>query len=223
MGDQRTADDHGATRAGGAVWSAVAALAAGVAAGLWAVPALGWVEGSLTGWLVTAAVSLSRTWTVVWPMDATATARYAGREDASRPVRDTVLLVASVVSLLTVATMLVGKKSGGPAPASLALGLAAVILSWGMVHTIFTLKYARMYYAAAGGVGRGIDFEKDVRPPYSDFAYLAFSIGMTFQVSDTDLQSSEYRRLALRHALLSYLFGAVILATAINVVAGLAG
>ncbi len=115
MDDQPTTGDHGAERSGGAVWTAVAALAAGVVAGVWAVPALGWVEGSLTGWLVTAAVSLSRTWAVVWPMDAAATSRYAGREDTSRPVRDTVLLVASVVSLLTVATILVGKKSGGPA------------------------------------------------------------------------------------------------------------
>ncbi|OIQ86151.1 hypothetical protein GALL_319910 [mine drainage metagenome] len=103
---------------------------------------MGWVEGSLTGWLVTAAVSLSRTWTVVWQMDAAATAGDAGREDVSRPVHDTVLLIASVVSLLTVATMLVGTRSGGPAPTSLALGLAAVVLSWGMVHTIFTLRRA---------------------------------------------------------------------------------
>ncbi len=221
MGDQRTADDHGATRAGGAVWSAVAALAAGVAAGLWAVPALGWVEGSLTGWLVTAAVSLSRTWTVVWPMDATATARYAGREDASRPVRDTVLLVASVVSLLTVATMLVGKKSGGPAPASLALGLAAVILSWGMVHTIFTLRYAALYYRS--GVRGGIDFNQDEPPRYRDFAYVAFTLGMTFQVSDTAIRDSEIRATALRHALLAYLFGTLVIAVTVNMLAGLGG
>ena len=221
MGDQRTADDHGAPRAGGAVWSAVAALAAGVAAGLWAVPALGWVEGSLTGWLVTAAVSLSRTWTVVWPMDATATARYAGREDASRPVRDTVLLVASVVSLLTVATMLVGKKSGGPAPASLALGLAAVILSWGMVHTIFTLRYAALYYRS--GVRGGIDFNQDEPPRYRDFAYVAFTLGMTFQVSDTAIRDSEIRATALRHALLAYLFGTLVIAVTVNMLAGLGG
>jgi uncharacterized membrane protein len=67
-----------------------------------------------------------------------------------------------------------------------------------------------------------VDFEDHVRPPYTDFAYLAFTIGMTFQVSDTDLQSAQFRALALRHALLSYVFGAVILAATINLVASLA-
>jgi uncharacterized membrane protein len=45
---------------------------------------------------------------------------------------------------------------------------------------------------------------------------------MTFQVSDTDLKTSEIRATALRHALLSYLFGSVILAATINLIAGLA-
>ena len=32
----------------------------------------------------------------------------------------------------------------------------------------------------------GINFNEDDPPNYSDFAYLALTIGMTFQVSDTD-------------------------------------
>ena len=71
------------------------------------------------------------------------------------------------------------------------------------------------------GVGGGISFNEDARPSYSDFAYLAFTIGMTFQVSDTDLQNNDIRRLALRHMLLSYLMGAVIVAVTINLVAGM--
>jgi uncharacterized membrane protein len=54
-----------------------------------------------------------------------------------------------------------------------------------------------------------------------DFAYLAFTIGMTFQVSDTNLTAKPIRRTALRHALISYLFGAVIVALVINIVASL--
>ena len=67
-----------------------------------------------------------------------------------------------------------------------------------------------------------MDFNQDDPPRYTDFAYLAFTIGMTFQVSDTNLKTSEIRATALRHALLSYLFGSVILAATINLVAGLA-
>jgi uncharacterized membrane protein len=92
-----------------------------------------------------------------------------------------------------------------------------VILSWATVHTVFTLRYARLYYAAGGG----IDFNGDRAPTYTDFAYLAFTIGMTYQVSDTSIASKAIRRTALRHAYMSYLFGTVVVAMTINVVAGL--
>ena len=75
-----------------------------------------------------------------------------------------------------------------------------------------------MYFAAPEG---GIDFNQEESPQYSDFAYLSFDLGMTYQVSDTTLRSSELRRTVLKHTLLSYLFGSVILATVINLVAGL--
>ena len=89
-----------------------------------------------------------------------------------------------------------------------------------MVQTVFTSHYARLYYSQPAG---GIDFNQGTPPRYVDFAYLAFTIGMTFQVSDTALQTSALRAVALRQALLSYLLGAVILATTINLVAGLLG
>jgi uncharacterized membrane protein len=100
----------------------------------------------------------------------------------------------------------------------IAICVGSVALSWATVHTIFTLRYARTYYEAPDG---GIDFNEDDPPTYLDFAYLAFTIGMTFQVSDTNLTIKPIRRTALRHALLSYLFGAVIVALSINVVASL--
>jgi uncharacterized membrane protein len=94
-----------------------------------------------------------------------------------------------------------------------------VALSWAMVHTIFTLRYARDYYV--GEPDGGVDFNDGARPRYSDFAYLAFTIGMTFQVSDTPLQGHAIRRDALRHALLSFVFSTGILATTVNLVASL--
>jgi uncharacterized membrane protein len=79
------------------------------------------------------------------------------------------------------------------------------------------LNYARQYY---GGLVGGIDFGSE-RPAYADFAYLAFTVGMTFQVSDTVLQSPALRRSVLKHALLSYVFGVAIIAATINLLAGL--
>jgi uncharacterized membrane protein len=101
----------------------------------------------------------------------------------------------------------------------LASGIAAIVASWGVVHTVFTLRYAGLFYGGADG---GIDFNEDDKPTYADFAYLAFTIGMTYQVSDTDLTSKAIRHTALRHALMSYLLGTVIIAATINLAAGLA-
>jgi uncharacterized membrane protein len=98
-----------------------------------------------------------------------------------------------------------------------AMGVATVIVSWAVVHTVFALRYAHEFYTPPVG---GIDFKNDGEAPdYQDFAYVAFTLGMTFQVSDTDIQSRTIRRTALRHALLAYLFGAVILAVMVNVIA----
>jgi uncharacterized membrane protein len=136
-------------------------------------------------------------------------------------VTNFVLVVAAVLSLGAVATVIVLSRDhhGAVRGVDVTLGVVTVALSWLLVQTIFTLMYARLYY---GGVEGGVRFEDNVRPVYSDFAYLAFTVGMTFQISDTNLQNSDYRRAVLRHALLSYLFGAVILATTINLVASLA-
>ena len=97
-----------------------------------------------------------------------------------------------------------------------AAGVATVVVSWAVVHVVFTLRYAHEYYSDPAG---GIDFKNDEPPDYQDFAYVAFTIGMTFQISDTDIQARVIRRSVLRHALLAYVFGAVILAVTINVIA----
>lgn len=98
------------------------------------------------------------------------------------------------------------------------LAAAVVAVSWLTVHTLFMLRYGDLYYGDPVG---GIDFNGDEQPDYLDFAYLALTIGMTFQVSDTSLTSKAMRRLAIRHALLSFVFVAVIVALAINSVASL--
>jgi uncharacterized membrane protein len=180
----------------------------------------------LAGFDAAVLLYVTRTWMRIWPLDAAATSAHAAHEDPTRAAADAVLLLAAVASLAAVAVVIVQShsSSGQTRAVEVGLGAGSVALSWLLVHTIFTLKYARLYYRGGRSHDEGgVEFENKVRPPYSDFAYLAFTIGMTFQVSDTDLQSAEYRRLALRHALLSYLFGAVILAATINLVAGLAG
>jgi uncharacterized membrane protein len=179
-----------------------------------------WVYAPAIGWDVTAVFFLTTVWLDIWPLAAKATADQATREDPGRATSDILTLCACVASLAAVGVVLVrahevhGMEQGILA----ALGLLSVAVSWLTVHTIFTLRYALLYYGDPQG---GIDFNAPERPSYRDFAYLALTIGMTFQVSDTSLQTTDLRSTALRHALLSYLFGSIILAAAVNLVAGL--
>jgi uncharacterized membrane protein len=182
-----------------------------------------WPYGLLVGWAAACLVYVGLTWLAIGRMDAERTKAHASREDPSRPTSDTLLLLASVASLVALAGVLV-RANSSPETAKVLLTSVAVsslVLSWAFVHTLYTLHYAVLYYSDASV--RAIDFNQDEPPRYLDFAYLAFTIGMTFQVSDTSVRSSAVRSAALGHALLSYLFGAVILASAVNVVAGLGG
>lgn len=174
----------------------------------------------LIGWDAASAAYLIWMWRVILRCDAGETARRASGTDPDRTVTDILLLTAAVASLVAVGLVLVhaAQSRGGGELLQIALGLGSVIVSWAMVHTIFTLRYAHLYYAGEDG---GVIFNEPDPPTYADFAYLAFTIGMTYQVSDTALRSKVIRRTALRQALLSYLFGTGILATTINLVAGL--
>jgi uncharacterized membrane protein len=161
------------------------------------------------------------TWAIIATMDPRATASHALREDPRRRLAQTIVIVASIASLGGVGYLLVaGAAAGGDATAATVVGILSVITSWLAVHTVFTLRYAGHYYTEPVG---GVDFNQDDEPSYADFAYLAFTIGMTFQVSDTPVQARTIRVGALQQAILSYLLGAVILAITLNLVANLGG
>ena len=198
---------------------AVSAVVGAVAAVLMIVFG-NWIYAPAIGWDATALVFTGSVWFGIWPLSAATTANRATGEDPSRAASDVLTLCACVASLAAVVVVLVHAKSvQGPDRGLLAaLGLLSIAVSWLTVHTIFTLRYALIYYAKPAG---GVSFNQDERPTYRDFTYLAMTIGMTFQVSDTNLESTAIRSTALRHALLSYMFGALILAGAVNLIAGL--
>jgi uncharacterized membrane protein len=204
---------HAFRRAAGSSLSAL--VVAGIAA--FFVP---WQVAILLGWDAMAASFVVTVAREAWGRDAADTAALATREDDSRAAADVLLVSASAVSLVAVAFGLLkaGQEHGGARAGMTAVTVASVFLAWLVVQTVFTLRYARLYYAGAPG---GIDFNEQELPDYHDFGYLAVTIGMTYQVSDTDLGTKTIRRTATRHALLSYLFGTVVVAVMINVVASL--
>jgi uncharacterized membrane protein len=179
-----------------------------------------WQASILLGWDAGLVTLLLWVLFAVHKLDAAETKTHAAREDPSIRMAELIVLTAGVALLAAVGLVLVkaGHATGVTKAYLIALGVVTVALSWAMVHTVFTLRYARTYYSRPQG---GIDFNESDPPTYLDFAYLALTIGMTFQVSDTNLTSKPIRRIALTHAAFSYLFGAVIVALVINVVATL--
>jgi uncharacterized membrane protein len=198
----------------------VVAAVVGIAGGGIASTSTFWQAAVLIGWDTAASILLVWIWIAVTKLSAEETRAHAIEEDPSIRMTEIIVLLSGVALLAAVGLVLVraGNASGGTKAYLISLGVLSVALSWSLVHTVFTLRYARSFYSNPIG---GIDFNEDDPPTYLDFAYLALTIGMTFQVSDTNLTSKRIRRIALAHALLSYLFGAVIVALVINVVASL--
>lgn len=194
------------------------ALAAGTAAFLVLPAPL--VLRLLGGWDVAAAVFLVWVGWTIWPADENQTRHLATREDTGRATTGALLIGASTVSLVGVGLALArAARVGGAQEAVLtAVGVLTVALSWAAVHTVYALHYAHLYYRTPEG---GVRFPGTEQPRYRDFVYLAFTVGMTFQVSDTEIDQRGVRDSLLGQSLLAYVFGTVIVAITINVVAGL--
>ncbi len=200
----------------------MAAVAAAVTLAAVSAAGASWSVALLLAWEAGATVFLVWVWTSISGFDGSETERLAASEDTSRPTAEALLLVAGVASLIAVGFVLATAGRAAPLVRGvlIALAVASVVLAWTTVHTVFTLRYARLYYAAPVG---GIDFRDEHLPDYFDFAYVAFTIGMTFQISDTDLAKRPIRQAVLHHAFLSYLFGSVILAITVSLVASILG
>ncbi|GAA3864723.1 DUF1345 domain-containing protein [Tessaracoccus defluvii] len=171
--------------------------------------------GIAAGWATFVAVYCTWTWARLWPLDAVRTAEHSREEDPGRGLADVILIVASIASVAGMGFVLV---AGDRPVSTAALGVACVVASWVLVHTIYGIRYADLYFSSPEPP---IDFG-DEPPRYSDFAYLTFCLGMTFQISDTNLRTNRLRVTVLGHTLLSYFLGAVVLAATVNLVSGLA-
>jgi uncharacterized membrane protein len=194
----------------------------GIVCGLALVPPWGWQLAALIGWDVGAVVFLTSTWFLIARADGVRTEHLATREDQTREAAALLLLGASLASLLAILFTLsaAGRETGNQRLLLIVGALVTVVLSWAVLNTVFTLRYADLFYLVPGGVDFG-ELDPDDRPDFRDFAYVAFTIGMCYQVSDSTVRNRRIRRTVLLHSVLSYLFGVVIVATAINLVAGL--
>jgi uncharacterized membrane protein len=184
--------------------------------------------GAIASWDTFAFVVLVLAWLVIVRTPQARIRARATAQDVGRRVISLFVVVAASVALFAVGFLL-GANRNVPQPhltAHLLLTLSTVIFSWTLVHTVFGLHYAHVFYGDSDEPGQdrhagGLDFPGQRPPNYFDFAYFAFVIGMTFQVSDVQITSRRLRRLSLLHSVLSFAFNTVILALLINTVSTL--
>jgi uncharacterized membrane protein len=190
---------------------------AGIIAAVVVAPSL----GPLVGWCTAGVIALAWVWRLCWRQDPAGTQRVAREESVSR-VTDNAIITACIASIAAVVVALIqsSNQSGDATSITLViLGVLGTILAWALVNTVYALKYARMYFL--DHPDDGFDIKQERQPTYSDFAYFAFTVGMSYAGPEIEPINSEIRRKALLHALLSYFFGTVLIAVSINLVTNL--
>lgn len=196
------------------------ALAAGALSGT-VVAQFSLPFGVLSGWVTGAVVIDVWLWATIWHLDAAGTRSHVKEEDPGRRLAGVVSVVCSLASLGAIGYLLLNR-----APTTRMVVMQAVLcvvsvaVAWFTVHTMFTLRYAHLYYSEPEG---GIEFHQREPPQYSDFAYVSFTVGMSYAISDTDVGKGDIRRMALVQALISYLLGAVVIGATINLLVSLPG
>lgn len=186
-----------------------------------------WTD-AIASWDAFAFIILGLAWLVILRTPQTKMRARATAQDLGRRLISFFVVVAASVALFAVGFLL-GANRNVPQPhltAHLVLTLSTVIFSWMLVHTVFGLHYAHVFYGDSDEPRQdrhegGLDFPGGHAPNYFDFAYFAFVIGMTCQVSDVQITSRKLRRLTLLHSVLSFAFNTIILALLINTVSSL--
>jgi uncharacterized membrane protein len=188
---------------------------AGVATFLLSPNCIGWPKRVVVAWDIAAFLLCTIEWWIIWRAHAKATQSRAAAEDPGRMALSTLVLASCLFSLF--ASVYVLHRVGHDKNWTI-LTLLNVLLSWTLTHTVYTLRYAHLYYR--GSHHGGLEFPGEHPPADIDFAYFAFTIGICFQTSDVAISSPAIRRTVLLHAVVSFLYNTTILALALNFVYG---
>ena len=182
---------------------------------------LGWTVRTVAAWDAGLLVRLGLPWRIMLRSDPARTRQRAAAEDPGAVGVLLIALIASAVSLVATVVLFRGKLDYVPdewARLLVGLGVGAVVGAWALMHTAFALHYARLYYDDSDQAG-GLEFAGGP-PDDLDFAYFAFTLGMTYQTADVTISGRAMRRFVLLHAVLSFAFNTVILALAVSLIFG---
>ncbi|MCB2380287.1 DUF1345 domain-containing protein [Hymenobacter sp. BT635] len=205
-------------------------LAAGAAGLCWAL-----LPGTLlpatrlvAAWNLFCLATLALLWAGTHRADAAHIRRMATRQDPGRTWTFVAVLVGSAASLLAVVFLLTNLPTmqGREVAVHVALSAGAVVGAWLLVHSVFALRYAHIYFSENQATDPpdtlgGLEFAGAPPASYWDFAYFAFVVGMTAQTADVTVSSTRMRRLVMLHGLLAFAFNTSIVALTINLLAGI--
>lgn len=187
----------------------------------------------LYAWILFAVLILAFAWITIAVNEPATVGAVASEQDNSPLVTFLFIVCAAFISLFAILALLKSlstSSSGLLTRQHILLSVVAVVCSWTLIHTLFTLRYAHLYYTypthaekAQEKPNGGLLFPGNEPPDLLDFAYFAFTLGMAFQVSDVAVTSQPLRRLVLVHGLLSFVYNTVIVAFSINILSGVIG
>lgn len=195
------------------------AVAAGVIAGWVATFFLASPLSLLVALVAMAGLFVVTSLPVLWPMSPDRARANAAREDFNPFLEETLVVLVALAGLIGIVVIL-ARGGDREQTAAAALGLVGIFLSWEMLHMMYAARYANLYYTEPEG---GIDFNGSGPPSYVDFIYVAFTVGATYAISDTNVSQTAIRAVVLRHGVLSFVFSTVVLAATINLVLGVVG
>lgn len=180
----------------------------------------------MTLWIIFASTFMITSWIVLVKRSVNDIREIAKTDDGSKLFVFLMILLSSFSSMFAVLLLMASKQENNYSNGIfLFVTIFGMLLSWAMVHTIFTFHYAHMFYddsvESDEKVAGGLEFPKEDKPDYIDFAYFSFVIGCTFQVSDVEVSSRNIRRLVFLHGLISFVLNTFVVALTINLVAGL--
>ncbi|HVX49787.1 MAG TPA: DUF1345 domain-containing protein [Chitinophagaceae bacterium] len=183
----------------------------------------------MASWIGFSGSTLLTIWASILVLHPREIASVAVEEDNTRFLTFAFVISAASISLFAIVLLLQAAPNARGLSHHILLSAISVFCSWTLIHTVFTLKYAHMYYTfpsrkhleAGEQPHGGLDFPGTEHPDFLDFAYFSFVLGMTFQVADVSITGRSIRRLALLHGFIAFVYNTIIVALSINIVSGM--
>ncbi|MBV8687084.1 MAG: DUF1345 domain-containing protein [Alphaproteobacteria bacterium] len=191
----------------------LALLLPGGAAG---AAAAGWRIGIMLGFDA-AALAFLASLVPLFRADPRTMRDQAAANDANRAMLLAVTAAVMAAVLTAVAAELSG---GGSSPSAKAVVIATLAVAWLFSNMVYALHYAHLFYLKdpeSGGDCGGIAFPGEEEPGYWDFVYFSFTLGMTFQTSDVEIDARAVRKTVVFHCLAAFVFNLGVIAFTINV------